>query len=88
MENFTKGPWIAAETGEFNHMVCAVSRTNTVYAKGEVLGNPAYDAALIAAAPEMYEILSEIIANSSFNVEHSDASDKIELILAKARGEQ
>jgi len=46
-----------------------------------------YTIELMRHANVMYELLKDLLGNSSFNVEHSDVADKIELILAKARGE-
>ena len=83
-ENFTKGPWFVAETSKFNHMVCAVSQNHTVYADTAVSKNAGYDAALIAAAPEMYEMLKT--ACSMFS--GTEFAKRAEALLAKARGEQ
>lgn len=54
----------------------------------EVKGSPIYDAHLIAAAPDMYEMLSELSKHNYFKEQLPFSYDKVLEVLAKARGEQ
>lgn len=79
---FTKGPWYranysarSAATGKF----LAHTDSNSLD-ESERLAN----AALIAAAPEMYEMLSALLPQ----IAGSPAALKVNRILAKSRGEQ
>lgn len=85
MEEFTKGPWKAFGmeirfpeklSGEYVNPVASVSRMNRAK----------HDAALIAAAPEMYEMLSELSGQLTDINAHAHVR-RIERLLAKARGE-
>ena len=87
-EQFTKGPWFVVDDKKHNGFkVCEITKSCMIFSDVKPDDDATPDAALIAAAPEMYGMLSLLLTNSSFNVEHSDSADKIELILAKARGE-
>lgn len=90
MEMFTKGPWSwngYSLVMEGDTPLCALvnSAVNT--------GDPAEDyanAALIAAAPEMYEMLNEIsdgLLEAGGHGNHVLAK-RIEDLLSKARGEK
>ena len=84
-EQFTKGSWVLfgyeikvkVDFGEGWFPVCKVNVFNEAKA----------NAALIACAPEMYEMLSLLLTNSTFNVEHPVFAEEVEKLLAKARGE-
>lgn len=66
---------------------CGVSlETSEEHNHGE-RWNDRFETPMQKCAPEMHELLKDLLGNSSFNVEHSDAADKIELMFAKARGE-
>ena len=91
MEKFTKAPWSVRFTGahwnnpklrniEINYGEDTECICDTVYEEA--------DAHLIAAAPEMYGMLSLLLSNSTFNVEHPAFAEEIEKLLAKARGEK
>ena len=85
---FTKGPWdieigcsqafVTTENKFIHESIVDIATGN----RDERVAN----AHLIAAAPEMYEMLEHI--NLTLGDEYSDELDKIEVILAKARGEQ
>lgn len=84
-EQFTKGPWL--KNGRLIYSRDAVFIATASKTDIEDFQQIEANAALIACAPEMYELLKDLLGNSSFNVEHSDVADKIEIMLAKARGE-
>lgn len=93
MEKFTKGPWVVDKYGNIVQQGGKpTDARDCIRAGGLALttneGEPMANRHLIAAAPEMYEMLSSLLANSSFNVEHPAAAEEIEKLLAKARGEQ
>lgn len=81
MEKFTKGPW--GESGRLIYgsaNLIATAGSTDIEDWLEVEAN----AALIAAAPEMYEMLKDLAANYI----NSDCKiSDIENLLAKARGE-
>lgn len=84
-EQFTKGPWFVAESDKFDHMVCTLSSSHSVYADVKVSSQPEHDAALIACAPEMYEMLKwlSVAVLKDGSIAHKNAVE----LLAKARGE-
>lgn len=84
-EKFTKGEW------EFDRTIDRVvdASGDTICATGDSWNsykNSDANAALIAAAPEMYEMLESIAA--SMECFHGVDTDSIFNLLAKARGEQ
>lgn len=88
---FTKGPWeVDQQVNKINWILSAEDDFNKAVAKVTQYGSSDVaimnaNAHLIAAAPEMYDVLSTI--------ENDDGTipkwlwDKIQLVLAKARGE-
>jgi hypothetical protein len=84
MEKFTKGEWSAQPTGELSFNVCVLSKGVSVYSNVKAVNDAKFDAALIAAAPEMYAMLKDILPQ----VAGSPSSLKINRILTKARGEK
>jgi hypothetical protein len=46
-----------------------------------------YTAQLMKCAPEMYEMLDSLLRNSSLNANFPEEVERIESLLAKARGE-
>ena len=77
-EKFTPGPWRVCYDRAFERFyICTADAIDVV---GHA--NDRADARLIAAAPEMYEVLHNI----TLDVRYFDM-DKIEAILKKARGE-
>jgi hypothetical protein len=89
---FTKGEWWVNHTGK-HHNNPEISQHEICYSKeGECVVDHVYDvndAHLIAAAPEMYEMLNNIL-DERVGVAKNDyvLDDEIESLLAKARGEQ
>jgi hypothetical protein len=84
---FTKGDWYINDCGvHWNNP--DLKRLEVCYSEiGEVICDTVYteaDANLIAAAPEMYELL-EFIANAPLAAPHK--AFEIKKLLAKARGE-
>ena len=89
MEKFTKGPWFVYDGKQYliiKGKVCAnsddgepivVADTNHYFSESRA------NAALIAAAPEMYGVLSALLPQLA----GSPAALKVNRILAKARGE-
>ena len=85
---FTQGPWVAR--GSTPSRIYGMQRADKeviVAATGSVLENSGANAHLIASAPEMYEMLSNLSEiMRSAKLSHSKADDNDQL-LAKARGE-
>ena len=87
----TPGPWETLDLGEALivqpvdktlHPICLVDRQKTVFA----------NAALIAAAPDLYEYLKSLVSAFLAQTHWDDSQPPIEIInarsaLAKARGE-
>ena len=91
---FTKGPWSVSTKARGCATVCTVTRTVGIKANEIPEQDPIHDAHLIAAAPEMYESLSEmkqVIENGHELGEMisriQDFGEEIDKLLAKARGE-
>lgn len=82
-EKFTKGPWFYEEaTGEiysdnYAEIICDMLPT----------GDEEFDAnaALVAVAPEMYELLQKLRAHYNFS---EYCENEVDALLAKARGEK
>lgn len=92
---FTPGPWVLIE-GQFNSEVEVTTDSRQENSKGKICGMDIYfdgshgveqpaNAHLIAAAPEMYEMLRDILKNYECG---SFVDEQMELVLAKARGEK
>lgn len=90
MEKFTKGPWHLDEFGNILP-AGATDSLSCIRAGGLALaqnkGEPMYNRHLIAAAPEMYDMLSKLSSQLT-GINAHDAVSDIERILAKARGEK
>ena len=88
MEKFTKGEWVverhvgavyvSSERGD------VIAKKSTEYANKGFVNEVEANAHLIAAAPEMYELLSCILERFE---PYDEASIEIKKVLAKARGE-
>jgi hypothetical protein len=87
---FTKGPWVIDDYGNIIPENGKDAR-DCIRAGGLALtsnaGEPMYNRHLIACAPEMYEMLDSLLQNSSFNANFPEEFERIETLLAKARGE-
>lgn len=93
---FTPGPWrvnysdIQAKDYDSSEFNLTVARINAFSASREEQLEEIANAALIAAAPEMYEALENILAYLNQDPTAGDvtyAVSKVEQALAKARGE-
>lgn len=95
MSKFTKGPWVI-QTPEIGYLFVKIGQAGVAVLSSET-ADPAYteseskaNAALIAAAPELYETLKmaeatlDVVGNH-FNLSHTLAT--IKAALTKARGE-
>lgn len=88
MTEFTKGPWSIHKKLDF-----IVSSSDEEIADTSCSPNPQADANLIAAAPDLYEALVDVMAEISFlgNEVHyfgtTERFDAARAALAKARGE-
>ncbi len=86
---FTNGPWIKVENSSYFDI--GPEDQNGYNGIGDlvcigVLFEYEANANLIAAAPEMYEMLNDV-ANKLFDMGDVKSMRKIEKLLAKARGE-
>ena len=85
MSNFTKGPWVCVHAGDDGYVVQVGKDIDMVSGKGLLFMNEdKHNAHLIAAAPDMYEVLEDIVKNYECEF-HIDKM--IRKVLAKARGE-
>ena len=84
---FTKGPWklfnakgdiVSTETGDI------IIRWDDSHTDDQQIA----DARLIAAAPEMYDLLLDIVTDYQCMPNPAVMADKIEAVLKKARGEE
>ncbi|CAH9016161.1 putative coil containing protein [Vibrio phage 466E53-1] len=85
---FTKGPWFYDNYMLVDGSVRVVHGNITITYHGAANDQDIANANLIAAAPEMYEMLTnlaEIMRNAKISYSTADEIDKL---LAKARGEQ
>lgn len=88
MEKFTKNKWILSEveSGDFDVYSEDDNPTHVAFVSAWDAGDEAkYNAALIACAPEMYELLQKLRAHYNFS---EYCENEIDALLAKARGEQ
>ncbi|AUR87388.1 hypothetical protein NVP1100O_47 [Vibrio phage 1.100.O._10N.261.45.C3] len=99
---FTKGPWVLID-GQFSSEVEITTENRQENSKGKICEMDIYfdgqhgieqpaNAHLIAAAPEMYEMLAEVLHNMEVgNSDHTEINDamipRVSALLAKARGE-
>ena len=85
---FTKGVWVIKEAIAYKNQIRVKDKKGK---QGKIIGNirTRDDAYLIAAAPEMYEMLKSLSEMSSEDAKLylENSSDVVEL-LAKARGEK
>lgn len=84
MEKFTEGPWSVSDT------MSVVIHEGSRFGICKVIGCDSTDkanAALIAAAPEMYEMLNNV-SEILFIVGQCKAANQVVELLAKARGEK
>jgi len=95
MEKFTKGKWEVAINKNWRNDNCICKMSDDTAVVTDVYtysGSIDADAHLIAAAPEMYRLISDLSAfNCPFEYMTPDemiAFTKIEKLLAKARGEK
>lgn len=83
---FTKGPWVArGSTPSRIYGMFRADKEVLVAACGSVIEQAGANAHLIAAAPEMYDMLHSI--ENDANQIPPFLWDKIQVVLAKARGE-
>ena len=92
---FTKGPWQAHGTQhqdwvetEWKAKKGPDFQPTTTYICKCGRDNGFYDAILIAAAPEMYALLLDIVTDYQCMPNPAVMADKIEAVLKKARGEE
>ena len=77
---FTPGPWRVGDT-------CVMDSSEKPVCMP--LGmNEKYNADLIAAAPDMYEMLEWLSAEFDYGDDHDGVIESVENVLAKARGEE
>ena len=99
---FTKGPWKNVKTHSYYNLGVTEhyydvyeikDANNKIITKLDAEGmgkdkNIKSNAALIAAAPEMYALLLDIVTDYQCMPNPAVMADKIEAILKKARGEE
>lgn len=99
-EKFTPGPWRRegnrvypiTEAGRARHWggpICSVDYNSFVDQDSADKNEKeaGYDAALIAAVPEMYDWLNWLIENDMLAIVNPNDREKIKSVLKKARGE-
>jgi hypothetical protein len=92
MEKFTKGDWVAFYPHEVlsEGLMSIESDVGKLICKAEVyksnISEATANAHLIAAAPEMYQLL-KLISDLSLITDDKGLSDEIDDLLSKARGE-
>ncbi len=90
---FTPGPWRIQDKWEIRGVNNGVKGYEPVERDGVICTINSWllqgdaNAALIAAAPEMYELLDDIRANYQAMPNPVEVERRIEAVLAKARGE-
>lgn len=85
MTGFTKGPWVNVGgwvDAESGGIICSLSAVDM---KSESVSDA--NAHLIAAAPELYEALDELVSYMELNGVFISSLDSAVSALAKARGE-
>ena len=85
---FTKGPWVAR--GKTPSRIYGMQRKDKeviVAATGSVINEAGANAHLIAAAPEMYEMLEYVMKCAAMQDNLTIDANEISKLLAKARGE-
>lgn len=95
-EKFTPGPWVVIklfrqETGALAIVHDQSGDTVTICDVIDDKDHPEIadaDAALISAAPEMYDWLNWLIENGMLTIVNPNDRDKIKSVLKKARGEE
>jgi hypothetical protein len=91
---FTKGPWRVLDNTSYtdrpNHYQILTKDAGLWVAYTECCDNEEEEAnaALIAAAPEMYELLQDIATNYQCMPNPCGVEQRIEAVLKKARGEK
>jgi len=87
-EKFTQGEWHCKDFNSLNQSVQYVrSGTSEICVLYQSVDVNAANAHLISAAPEMYHVLVDLIAEKKANF-GDNSCEHLDLILAKARGEQ
>lgn len=83
-QTHTPGPWYAYQSEKYGFKMISSKY-------GESIANhvPNEDARLIAAAPEMYEVLSELLETLELSKDYGfdDEYEKVRAILDKVEGE-
>ena len=88
LEKFTKGPWKVVPESEDGAVVLCGSDVNPLSGKDMLFMNEkVYDAHLIAASPEMYDMLKECRRILHIADGTSKEILQIDEILKRARGE-
>lgn len=93
MSNFTKGPWVAYYPHKLLnvvHVSVETEKGREIYTKStsvKMLDEDTANAHLIASAPEMYEMLENVLTEYKDMLGMSQEVKGIEQLLAKARGE-
>lgn len=99
-EKFTPGPWRkegnrvypTTEEGKIRHCGGPICSVNYNCFADRLLADKnekeaSFDAALVSAAPEMYDWLNWLIENDMLTIVNPNDREKIKLALKKARGE-
>lgn len=92
---FTKGPWFLENMPDVSPTVFNVGPKPYGYSQRNEIecvcttyrDESGSNAHLIAAAPEMYEMLEEVLREQKANFGDNHGDPRIEKLLAKARGE-
>ena len=84
-ETFTPGPWELVQ--ERDYLNLQEKDTNLVIA--QFMGASDEDARLIASAPDMHEVLSELLDTLELSKDYGfdDEYEKVRAVLAKVKGE-
>lgn len=93
-ENFTPGPWVVKRDGWGMSVICKDSVSGLPFAETPICDisqeedtGGIQDAALIAAAPDIYAALKAVNQSSEWEYMESDVQEAVVSALAKARGE-
>ena len=91
-QKFTKGPWHVKNLDVADSENHAIARCyyNWLFSDDddEVMAQATFNASLIAAAPDMYALLLDIVTDYQCMPNPAVMADKIEAVLKKARGEE